>query len=81
MHGIMDFTKYQQIKNLLNFEWKLKRINNADLFSQPPLLMFTKSANISWGHCISEVGSNELHLIHYIYLSNFVRVSNTFWVY
>ncbi len=34
------------------FEWKIKRINNADLFSQPPLLIFTKGANISGGHCI-----------------------------
>ncbi len=32
-------------------EWKIKRINNADLFSQPPLLIFTKGANISGGHC------------------------------
>ncbi len=36
---------------------KAKKDKHADLFSQPPLLMFTKSANISWGHCISEVGS------------------------
>ncbi len=35
------------------FEWKIKRINNADLFSQPPLLIFIKGANISGGHCIS----------------------------
>ncbi len=34
------------------FEWKIKRISNADLFSQPPLLIFTKGANISGGHCI-----------------------------
>ncbi len=34
------------------FEWKIKRINNADLFSQPPLLIFTKGANINGGHCI-----------------------------
>ncbi len=34
------------------FEWKIKRINNADLFSQPPLLIFIKGANISGGHCI-----------------------------
>ncbi len=34
------------------FEWKIKRINNADLFSQPPLVIFTKGANISGGHCI-----------------------------
>ncbi len=25
---------------------------NADLFSQPPLVIFTKGANISGGHCI-----------------------------
>ncbi len=35
------------------FEWKIKRIKNADLFSQPPLVIFTKGANISGGHCIS----------------------------
>ncbi len=34
-------------------EWKIKRINNADLFSQPPLLIFIKGANISGGHCIT----------------------------
>ncbi len=33
-------------------EWKIKRINNADLFSQTPLLIFIKGANISGGHCI-----------------------------
>ncbi len=33
------------------FEWKIKRINNVDLFSQPPLLIFTKGANNSGGHC------------------------------
>ncbi len=37
------------------FEWKIKRINNADLFSQPPLLIFTKGANISGGHCMWEL--------------------------
>ncbi len=34
------------------FEWKIKRIYNADLFSQPPLLIFIKGANISGGHYI-----------------------------
>ncbi len=34
------------------FEWKIKRINNADLFSQPLLLIFNKGANISGGHCM-----------------------------
>ncbi len=32
-------------------EWKIKRINNADLFSQPPLLILTTGANISGVHC------------------------------
>ncbi len=36
------------------FEGKIKRINNADLFSQLPLLIFIKGANISGGHCIEE---------------------------
>ncbi len=34
------------------FEWKIKRINNTDLFSQTPFLTFIKGANISGGHCI-----------------------------
>ncbi len=34
------------------FEWKIKKIDDADLFSQPPLLIFTKGPNISGGwHC------------------------------
>ncbi len=40
-------------------EGKIKRINKADLFSQLPLLIFIKGANISGGHCISQ---------HYAYL-------------
>ncbi len=36
------------------FEGKIKRINNADLFSQLPLLIFIKGANISGGHCITQ---------------------------
>ncbi len=27
------------------FEWKIKRINNADLFSQPSLVIYTKGMN------------------------------------
>ncbi len=42
------------------FEWKIKRINNADLFSQPPLLIFIKGADISGGHCIWFVYMNIL---------------------
>ncbi len=37
------------------FEGKIKRINNADLFSQLPLLIFIKGANISGGHCIFQI--------------------------
>ncbi len=40
------------------FEGKIKRINNADLFSQLPLLIFIKGANISGGHCIHVLISN-----------------------
>ncbi len=40
------------------FEWKIKRINNADLFSQPPFLIFTKGANISVKHCTWKVQMN-----------------------
>ncbi len=42
------------------FEWKIKRINNADLFSHTPFLTFIKGANISGGHCTL--------LIYFIYL-------------
>ncbi len=34
------------------FEWKIKKINDTDLFSQPPMLIFTKGANISGRHCM-----------------------------
>ncbi len=36
---------------LCNF-WKIKKINDADLFSQQPLLILTKGANISGRHCM-----------------------------
>ncbi len=53
------------------FEWKIKRINNADLFSQTPFLTFIKGANISGGHCIWTLQSN-IHLhVHYIYSEQF----------
>ncbi len=48
------------------FEWKIKRINNADLFSQPPLVIFTKGANISGGHCIRNSWRTNLQLIRSI---------------
>ncbi len=44
------------------FEWKIKRMNNADLFSQPPLLIFIKGANISGGHFIY------IYIYIYIYI-------------
>ncbi len=53
------------------FEWKIKRINNADLFSQPPLLIFTKGANISGGHCILYV-----YMCVYIYIYIYFTVNN-----
>ncbi len=43
-------------------EGKIKRINNADLFSQPPLLIFIKGANISGGHCIYIFTFTFMHL-------------------
>ncbi len=47
------------------FEWKIKRINNADLFSQLPLLIFIKGANISGGHCIwKAIDSTDSELKH-----------------
>ncbi len=49
------------------FEVKIKRINNADLFSQLPLLIFIKGANISGGHCIYIYIYIYMHSILYIY--------------
>ncbi len=38
----------------MNFlERKIKKLSHACLFSQTPLLIFTKGANISGGHCIN----------------------------
>ncbi len=58
IYFIMKFSPHFQLfyfNDRLEFcefiEWKIKRINNADLFSQPPLLIFIKGANISGGHC------------------------------
>ncbi len=60
IYFIMRFSPHFQLfyfNDWLEFcefiEWKIKRINNADLFSQPPLLIFIKGANISGGHCTS----------------------------
>ncbi len=59
IYFIMRFSPHFQLfyfNDRLEFcefiEWKIKRINNADLFSQPTLLIFIKGANISGGHCI-----------------------------
>ncbi len=56
------------------FEWKIKRINNADLFSQPPLLIFTKGANISGGSvnlvCFDSISAEDnLDYVHNASLS------------
>ncbi len=55
---IMRFSPHFQLfyfnDRLEFFEGKIKRINNADLFSQLPLLIFIKGANISGGHCIND---------------------------
>ncbi len=57
------------------FEWKIKRINDADLFSKLPLLICNKGANISGGHCIYKItkwcaglaeGLDSLHTCRYI---------------
>ncbi len=39
--------------NFVNLFNEIKRINNLDLFSQTPLFIFTKGANISGGHSLS----------------------------
>ncbi len=62
IYFIMRFSPHSQLfyfNDRLEFcefiEWKIKRINNADLFSQPPFLTFIKGANISGGHCNNTV--------------------------
>ncbi len=59
------------------FEWKIKRINNAHLFSQPPLLIFIKGANISEGHCINIVCLRD-DAIHSFgcFIFNFMKASS-----
>ncbi len=59
----------------------IKKVNDADLFSQPPLLIFTKGANIIGGHCIhwhlsclhdernQEWGAEELHSLWGLFIS------------
>ncbi len=58
------------------FEWKIKRINNADLFSQPPLFIFIKGANISGGHCIHIY--THTHIL-YIYIYIYICVCVCVW--
>ncbi len=55
------------------FEWKIKRINNADLFSQTPFLTFIKGANISGGHCIYLTQSSYSNQIWMCILRNELR--------
>ncbi len=50
------------------FEGKIKRINNADLFSQLPLLIFIKGANISGGHW---------YIYIYIYIYTYIHTVGT----
>ncbi len=57
------------------FEGKIKRINNADLFSQLPLLIFIKGANISGGHCIYI----HTHTHTYIWFIEIVSNSHLSW--
>ncbi len=37
---------------MLDKKKKIKRINNADLFSEPSLIIFTKDANTSDHECL-----------------------------
>ncbi len=50
------------------FEWTIKRINNADLFSKPPLLIFIKGSNISGGHYAVYMYINSIHVYMYLYI-------------
>ncbi len=53
------------------FEWKIKTINNGDLFAQTPLIMFTKGANISGGHRIY-IKQNK-NMLKYTILENMMQ--------
>ncbi len=48
---------------VIAFIQKIKRINNADTFSQPTLIIFTKGANIFGYDCIYI----HIHIHIYIY--------------
>ncbi len=39
---LSDVYLNDRLKFFEHFDWKIKRINNADLFSQPPLLIIIK---------------------------------------
>ncbi len=56
-------------------EWKIKRINSADLFSQPPLLIFIKGAHISGGHCIQVMLKETEQLTEMYHVSKSLSVS------
>ncbi len=51
---------------VIAFIKKIKRINNADQFSQPTLIIFTKGANIFGYDCIYIY--THTHIYIYIYM-------------
>ncbi len=55
------------------FELKTKRINNADLFSQPTFLIFTKSDNISGGRCMY-VYIYYIYIVYTVYLYIYIYI-------
>ncbi len=50
----------------VNFLIKIKRINNADKFSQPPLMKFTKGADIL-AMTVSVVTKSIVFVVQFIY--------------
>ncbi len=82
IYFIMRFSPHFQLfyfNDRLEFcefiEWKIKRINNADLFSQPPLLIFIKGAHISGGHCIQVMLKETEQLTEMYHVSKSLSVS------
>ncbi len=46
-HHFQLFNFKERLKCFEFFEWKNKKINDADLFSQSPFLIFTKDAKVN----------------------------------
>ncbi len=70
LNYISPHFKFLLSNERLDFLWsknKIKRINNADSFSQPSVIMFTKGADIFGNDCIAEKKLK----VYYFYIKHF----------